>query len=784
MEPLLTLLGIGVPGLLLVAVIRRWFEPVSWRLAAMLLAIVLASLHLAVFTSAMPLALDEVVRGYPYRGIFGDVVSRNPDTNDTVKQMLPWMQVVREELFALRAPLWNRYSFSGYPLLGNGQSAPFSPFFLSTLFVTLPKQIVAMAGLKLFAGLLFGVLYLRREGLGAGASLFGSIVFSLSIIQNVYLYYPLSAVTFLLPALAWGIIGAFREGRNRDLVALAVIVASAFAAGHPETVLLLALAGAILLAIEVAAPSIPQRRSCDAVGRTLLAATLGVLLSAPAWFPVAEQILGSQRLGALHAGEVGSPRYPAQALWLLLNPDGYGNPARGNWSWIFHYIMVAPTYVGLLPLALLPGALFSRGSDRRTRLFGAAAVIVLLIALRWTLLGEWFNRLPLAEWSANDRLRFVMVFFVAVAASRRLQQIQIGARWGWDLIASFLVGGAAAWVFSEKVGATLEPVHLVGVVSVGFFWIALVAVKRRLPAGRSWIGAAAALAVAIELWIFNLPFNALTDRRYFAPPLPIIDAIHRLAPEEPFRVLGRDWVFLPNASAHYGLEDIRGSDPLAWRPYTEFFRLIQAEGQSLDVGRVYEVDHPAVDFLNVRFLMAEPDAEMSPAWSPVYRGVDGALFENREWLHRFYAPRRLVGVGAGEVDIEKLRSAGRLGDQALVEGVSRGEGVENPQPKSMWLRRMKPGSFRMTVDAPASLFIASSEPALPGWRVEVGGKRVPIRRVNGAFLGFDVPAGISRVRVSYEPASFRAGVVAGALGALTFVMIARRRRSVSLPLEE
>ena len=35
--------------------------------------------------------------------IVGEVESRNPVTNDVVKQMLPWMDVAREELFAGRA---------------------------------------------------------------------------------------------------------------------------------------------------------------------------------------------------------------------------------------------------------------------------------------------------------------------------------------------------------------------------------------------------------------------------------------------------------------------------------------------------------------------------------------------------------------------------------------------------------------------------------------------------------------------------------------------------------
>jgi hypothetical protein len=214
---------------------------------ATLFAIVLVVMGRSIVSPDMPVALDEVVRGYPYRGIFGPVVSKNPDTNDTVKQMLPWMQVAREELFAHRAPLWNRYSFSGYPLLGNGQSAPFSPFFLLTLFVPLPKQLVAMAGLKLFVGLLFGYLVMKREGVSPFAALFGSAIFALSIFQNVYLYYPLSAVTFLLPLVAYAALRTLEDGQWRSFLLLTIAVACVAVAGHPESAVHLALGVAVRL---------------------------------------------------------------------------------------------------------------------------------------------------------------------------------------------------------------------------------------------------------------------------------------------------------------------------------------------------------------------------------------------------------------------------------------------------------------------------------------------------------------------------------------------------------
>src|SRR5207248_1410787 len=131
---------------------------------------------------------------------------RNASTNDTVKQFLPWMQVAREELFHFRAPLWNPYSFAGYPLLGNGQSAPFSPLFLATLFVPLPKQIVAMAGLKIFCALLFTFLFMREERASDAAAIFAAIAFAFSTVMTVFLYYSAASVIAFLPAAAFALV--------------------------------------------------------------------------------------------------------------------------------------------------------------------------------------------------------------------------------------------------------------------------------------------------------------------------------------------------------------------------------------------------------------------------------------------------------------------------------------------------------------------------------------------------------------------------------------------------
>jgi hypothetical protein len=217
-----------------------------------------------------------------------------------------------------------------------------------------------------------------------------------------------------------------------------------------------------------------------------------------------------------------------------------------------------------------------------------------------------------------------------------------------------------------------------------------------------------------ELFVFTFDYNAVTDRRFFVPRLPVLEALRRAGPAEPYRVLGLDWVLLPNAAEQYRLEDIRGSDHMEWVEYAEFFRKIEVQDPSIDVKRVANADSPLLDFLNVRFLLTEPEARLSRKWKRVYAGTDGELYENSAVQPRFFGP---AGV-------------------------------------SVTTREDRPGRYTVRVQSPARVLISSSVPALDGWRVRVNGEVIPIQRVNGVFIGFAAGPGATKVVLDYRPSSW------------------------------
>lgn len=640
-----TLAGILLPGILIVLAVRRWIASVPWPIVVLFFALTVAFLHGAVFTSKLPVPVDEVARGFPWHGLFPEAIeARNALTNDTVKLFLPWMQVAREELFQGRAPIWNRYSFSGYPLLANSESAPLSPLFLATLFVPLPKQIVAMAGLKIFLALLFMYLLVRREHVSDGAAVFGACAFAFCTFETVYLYYSTTAVTALLPAGVFALLEAARTPTRSRICLVAIVIFALLANGHPESVLHVAICSVVFLAIESRHWKAP-----------LIGVALGLLLAAPAWVPVLEQVRHSERLAQLrHAA---AAVYPYDVAWSLIAPNHFGNPVRHNWHGPLNYSLFASSYAGLLPLAI------AVWGARKNKILIAFAALCFVVAMNWTVVGHALNAIPPFSITANDKLRFVVVFIIAVVAARSLR------RWEW--------------------------------LAVG--------------------------VVLADLFFFNANFNALVNAKYFAPPLPIIDAMRAKAPPEPFRVVGRDWVFLPNGSAQYGVEDIRGSDPMELASYAAFFKTFSTQEPGTDVKRVQDVDRPELDFLNVRFLLAEPDARLGGKWSEVYRGKDGTLFQNAQAERRFFSATAKIGP------------------------------IENRDPRR----------FRFNVNASSEGVVMSSEPAAPGWMLRIDGRSAPID--TGTFITFRLPAGEHRVDLTYRPRSFYWSFIAAVIGIIGLI---------------
>ena len=721
--------AIVVPSVLLTFAVRRWIAPVRWRTAALMIALAFVFVARGLFCGRVPLALDDVLREWPYKGVYHVTELTNFLTNDTVKEILPWMAVAREELAHGRVPLWDRYLFCGYPLLGNGQSAPFSPFFLITLFVPLPHQLVAMAGLKLFVALIFGFLLLRREGCGEAAALFGSAVFAFAIFNSCFLYYPMTAVTLLLPAAVYAFLVVMERYSVAHFILAIVVVAALLAGGHPESVMHVAMAVVALILIEAFAPAAGVARGFT---RAVAAALIGAAIAAPAWFPVLAMTRISGRVAWLKTIPLGWSSSP-KALWAAVQPDGFGNPAHHDWSWYAEYPLVASTYLGLIVLVIVIATIARGGATWRDRLLLIAGALFFLVAEGWTPIARLFYVAPPFSWVAHDRLLFVVVFIAGVVAARALMRITTR-----DVLAICVVALVVLLLFSyvwlKTHGRTLHgAAAFAGVAALIVFLISL---------GSKFRAPAALVCTVIELFVLTADYNAPTPAEWYAPRLPIVEKMRSLAPNEPWRFVGRDWVMLPNAAAQYGVEDIRGSDPMEWNDYRELFPAQDPDQAAVGLRRFADANDPWLDLLNVRFLMTEPGAGLGGKWRLVYSGADGELYENQQVRGRFFTTD-------GHVET----------------------------------RMLSPMHYRVRVEAPRPELVSSSMPDIPGWTAHIGRRRLDIVRSQGPFLGFSVKKGVSEVEVEYRSRPFESGLYVGFVGVVAGVWagfgIRRRGKGLS-----
>jgi hypothetical protein len=160
--------------------------------------------------------------------------------------------------------------------------------------------------------------------------------------------------------------------------------------------------------------------------------------------------------------------------------------------------------------------------------------------------------------------------------------------------------------------------------------------------------------------------------------------------------------------------------------------------------------HPGrmLDLLGVRFVVDRPGSRPDPLRSFPALGV--ALYRN-DGLPYVRALSRLQAVP----DAAAARRL--LADPAFP--FRRTAVVEAPHPlpahpdgrRRVRLLRYAPGRVELALDFEVPGYLALLETHYPGWQARVGGRPLPLLRVNGAFLGLAAPAGKNRVQLRFDP---------------------------------
>lgn len=690
--------------------------------------------------------------------------------NDTLYQLLPWELEIRHALAERRLPFWSDRLEGGSSPWANPQAAVLSPFSIAARVFPIQHHLLASLALKVLVAFEGTWVLARLAGRSRAAAWLAAAGFALGGGIFAWALFPISSAAAITPWLAAATVRLFRHPTARRVAMAALLTAAILFAGHPET----ALGGGLFAAV----CGLALRRRRTSFGKSFAAAAgavaLGLGLAAPHLLPFLAAMKASQR-----AAETLSHSLPPYGFvvsrpetWFLsgfakfmlapTGPHAFGRPFVDRFRGPFNWADSEPGYTGLIAFAGAAIALLA-ARDRRSWPFLGFAVGGLLLAAKLLPMAFVLYAVPGLAVPAYQRFLPAVSLALCVAGAFGIDALRHrpGRRRGTLAAAGFGLAALAS------LAVTADPW------TIGL-WIALaaafLAVRLRLRLGVVALG----LVLAVDLVPWARGFLPHGQPALFYPRSELID---RLAAEagDPAtgRAVGAAHLLYANLLPVYGAAEVRPHNPLASMAY---LRVLDAAFDFHPTMRNYfaafdHVDHPLLDFLGVRAVVGSPAIPTPRTLIDVAPGrfAPFSLYRNPDALPRWFLPTRIDVLERRDLTdwIRGLDSGARV-------AVFRDELAQPPAPAVGEVRALRatPGHVELALPAGGSgeRLLATSIPRAAGWRAASGDRKLPLVTVDGAFVGVRVPAGVTRIELSFLPPGLRAGL---ALAGMASLVLAR-----------
>jgi Bacterial membrane protein YfhO len=735
----------------------------------------------AMLTAGVYAPLDIAYQARPlaaHRDEMGIGQTRSPILGDVVSQFIPFRKSVRDAVKNGRLPLWNRFVLAGEPLLANTQPAVLHPGTVIGFLLPLAQAWTFEMSLRYFLALLAMYLFLRDLGCEELPSLLGAAGWCFSDYLAFFAGWQHSAAAPPFPLLLLGLSRLVREPGYRSIVLTVSALVLIVTAGHPETLLHSVAAGGVFFLFGLAFAGAGRRSRPLLLSLVTGAVALG--LSAVLLYPLLEALphTAEHLVRSGWYAHVKKSVSVAESLRRSIQdvvPYAFGVPGHGRGAIRFGE---PAAYVGavLLPFAVV--GLFSRRREK----WAIAAITFVGLAMwaKLPIVTDAISSLPLFDIGLNERMVFLAAFGVSALAGLGAERFR--EKSGAGVLLAVFATMLAIFALYLDVRPTLLRLEMpetflrarlyAQLVPLGLLFVALaISLARRR--------AAPALAFALVLLVFERGIEAgglypTFPNRAFYPPLRVFDPIPRAAP---YRFTAVSFLFIPNVSALYELEDVRGYEAMTFQPLTETFPL-WCVPQPIWFNRVDDPTTPFLSFLNVRWVLVPADSPVPPGWRVLSEGDGTRLLENPRVLERAFVPRYLRREKSPEAQRDAVLSIADFAERGVVGGEAPGDWAPNGVA-SVRIESYRPQRLELAVDARSDAVIGTSIPAWPGWKLEIDGRRAPVVAYNRAFVGFAAPRGARRAVLTYLPDAFvRGAALSGTtLAACVIAHLVRRRRA-------
>lgn len=692
---------------------------------------------------------------------------------DIVGLNFPVEQFISDAFKSGQIPLWNPYAAAGYPFL------PFSPTFypLNFIFRILPTYLAfnytyvlhfLIAGISMY----FLLKYFK-------ASRFGALVAAIVFMFNGYFTARIFAGHYMLiQALSWFpllflLLEKAWEAQRALYAALAGLVLAQIALlGHPQPLVylfytLLVYFGLRFLVFDRGIKGVKGlKKGGFLLGLVLV---LGVVLSAVTLLPSLEAVLLSLRGGQINYAAATSYSLSPKQLITFFLPDFWGSYATSDYRGgaIYHEVAV---YLGLLPLALAALAIWKRRSSRIVLTFVALSALAIFFAFgQYNPLYKLVYYLVPGFSSLRVPARVLMIYVFSTS---------VLAGFGADVLFSFLAMGPAA--------GSSRPTASLASLGPGARRDAL---RPRHPSLGQLLGGIVLVLVIFDLFYYGSKFLVPADPEVYLGKNELIQFFQE-DEEKYFRTYLLPNTMLFNRGNIYKFFDNQSDASLTLSVYSDLVEMFKARDPNLNQAGERSIirinNSQLLTLLNTKYVVSEGgigDSEESHevAQPKIYLFSDWGkreptkIFKKVHIYERYrYLPRAFMvyqtRVLKDKDEIEKVLTGEEFDpfNEVILEDV-KSEALNIKEPRSGAVARIKIASydinnFTIEVDNPADGFLVLSEIYYPGWKAFVDGKETKVLKADYALRAIRLPRGQHRVDFTFDPLSFKIGVLLSLLG--------------------
>jgi hypothetical protein len=728
----------------------------------------------------------------------------------------PWRMYECERWQAGKAALWNPYVFGGHPQYANWMSCQLSPFNL--VFAVLPCRLAHPLAvlLQLMVAAAGTALFTRSLGAGATGALVAALGFAYNGLHLEWLYHGWILSTFCwVPWALWRAEAALERPSAAASVGCGIFLGLSGLGGMLQIYVFVAVLMLLYGGLRAWAA---ERRAGPALRRLLglaPAAVVGIAIAAPMWLPALE--MWSLDIGGRAGEHWGRPftlvgvlrQLPLLATFAV---PWFGTPRTLNLTAPFGGSIGSAAYCGTLAAVAAVVALVTARRRLQVRIWGFVLGFAFLTVVATPLGHVLYQRFfVLCALAIAVLAAFGITELEEGAAPRAKRVLVAGAvAFGALLLAlvAFRIGYAAerdrllAWVAAKVSGtaASLPTSYYLEKVAFTFDdylrpwsrWLgpplalsfggvaALAALRRR----KAWSVAALAVAVHVaELATFARTVLVQVDPARYpdAPRTPSTDRM--LAEAPPHRVLGISRasdlsgapLVVPMATLlPYRLASLRGSESLWPR---NAYSLFDGADAATPAGAAL------LAFLDVKHVVTAADDPLRVDGAELVLD-DGCVRIQRLPVRAVRARVMFDWVVAPEGEPERahVRALGAELWRKVVLTAPASFPVD-PNAPSLEARLEAADDDRMVyrVETARPGMLVVSDTYYPGWVARVNGVVTPIRRVDWALRGIELPAGAARVELRFEPLVLRVGIWLAALAALAAAWVLGREARLVLP---